>query len=61
MILDKILKTKQEEVAAALSREPLAELEARIGDLEEQPRGFARALRTMRDSGGAVAGCGREW
>ena len=54
MILDKILKTKVEEVAAAKLREPFAELEARVGDLEDQPRGFARALRTMRDSGGTA-------
>ncbi|SHI91910.1 indole-3-glycerol phosphate synthase [Malonomonas rubra DSM 5091] len=54
MILDKILKTKTEEVAAAKLREPLVELELRVGDLEDQPRGFARALRTMRDSGGTA-------
>ena len=54
MILDKILKTKAEEVAAAKRREPLAELEPRVGDLEDQPRGFARALRIMRDSGGTA-------
>lgn len=54
MILDKILKTKAEEVAAARQREPLSELERRVGDLEDQPRGFARALRTMRDSGGTA-------
>jgi len=54
MILDKILKAKAEEVAAAKLREPLAELEPRVGDLEDQPRGFARALRVMRDSGGTA-------
>ena len=54
MILDKILKTKAEEVAAAKQREPLSELKLRVGDLEDQPRGFARALRTMRYSGGTA-------
>ena len=37
-----------------LAAEPLVELEPRVGDLEDQPRGFARALRTMRDSGGTA-------
>jgi indole-3-glycerol phosphate synthase len=54
MILDKILQTKVEEVAAAKARESLADLERRVGDLEDQPRGFARALRVMRDSGGTA-------
>ena len=54
MILDKILQTKSEEVAAAKARESLAELRQRVGDLEDQPRGFARALRTMADSGGTA-------
>lgn len=54
MILDKILQTKKEEVAAAKLRQPLADLRRRVGDLEDQPRGFARALRTMRDSGGTA-------
>jgi len=54
MILDKILQTKAEEVAAAKQREPLAALELRVGELEDQPRGFARALRAMRDSGGTA-------
>jgi indole-3-glycerol phosphate synthase len=54
MILDKILQTKVEEVAAAKVREPYSELERRVGDLEDQPRGFARALRTMVDSGGTA-------
>ncbi len=54
MILDKILKTKAEEVAVAKLREPLTELEPRVSDLEDQPRGFARALRIMRDSGGTA-------
>jgi len=54
MILEKILQTKIEEVAAAKAREPLVELRHRIGELEDQPRGFARALRTMADSGGTA-------
>lgn len=54
MILDKILQTKKEEIVDAKLREPLRELERRVGELEDQPRGFARALRTMRDSGGTA-------
>lgn len=54
MILDKILQTKVEEVAAAKLLEPLSELERRVGDLEDRPRGIARALRNMRDSGGTA-------
>lgn len=52
MILDKILQTKKEEVAVAKLRQPLEKMRARIGELEDQPRGFARSLRYMRDSGG---------
>jgi len=52
MILDKILAHKKTEVAQARGREPLSELRRRLADLEDQPRGFARALRTMRESGG---------
>ena len=54
MILDKILQTKVEEVAAARAREPFSELNRRVGDLEDQPRGFARALRIMAESGGTA-------
>lgn len=54
MILEQILQTKVEEVAAAKRREPYPELEKRVGDLEDQPRGFARALRTMAASGGTA-------
>jgi len=54
MILDKILETKKDEIAAAKSRQPLAKMRDRIGDLEDQPRGFARSLRYMRDSGGTA-------
>jgi len=51
MILDKIVAVKKEEVAAAKSAMPLAELQARVGDVEEVPRGFKRALRTACESG----------
>lgn len=54
MILAKILQTKTEEVAADKVREPFAELSRRVGDLEDQPRGFARALRVMAESGGTA-------
>ncbi len=54
MILDKILQTKVEEVAAAKLREPFAALERRVSDIEDQPRGFARALRAMAESGGTT-------
>ncbi|HEY5672844.1 MAG TPA: indole-3-glycerol phosphate synthase TrpC [Malonomonas sp.] len=54
MILDKILQTKVEEVALARARESFSELSRRVGDLEDQPRGFARALRVMADSGGTA-------
>jgi len=54
MILDKILQTKVEEVAVAKARESYVELYRRVGDLEDQPRGFARALRVMADSGGTA-------
>lgn len=52
MILDKILATKHQEVAAAKAQRSQSDLAARIGDLEDIPRGFARALRTMAASGG---------
>lgn len=54
MILERILQTKREEVAADRRRYPLAELEQRIAQLEEKPRGFARALRGMAGSGGTA-------
>lgn len=54
MILDRILETKREEVASAKSQRSLDELARRIGDLEDVPRGFARALRTMVASGGTA-------
>ena len=54
MILDRILQTKREEIARSVAREPLAELALRVGDLEDQPRGFARSLRIMAESGGTA-------
>ncbi len=54
MILDRILQTKRQEVASASARQPLTELERRIADIEDVPRGFARALRTMAASGGTA-------
>ena len=54
MILERILKTKREEVAAAQQRQSLAKMCSRVGDLEDQPRGFARALRAMAESGGTA-------
>jgi indole-3-glycerol phosphate synthase len=50
-ILKQILLHKHEEVAAARAVQPLAELRARIADLEDQPRGFVRALHDAETSG----------
>ncbi len=54
MILDRILQTKAEEVAAAKSRQSDDDLRRRIGELEDVPRGFARALQAMVASGGTA-------
>ena len=51
MILDKIAEHKRQEVAQAKSRRPLASLRSGVGDIEDQPRGFLRALRATTDSG----------
>jgi len=51
MILDKIHQHKRQEVAAAKLATSAAELTARLADLEDQPRGFARALRAAAESG----------
>jgi len=50
-ILKQIVDHKQAEVSAAKLRTPLAELGSRIAGLEEQPRGFVRALRAAQESG----------
>ena len=50
-ILKKIEAYKREEIAAAKSAAPLAEVQARMGDVEP-PRGFAAALRQKEESGG---------
>ncbi len=51
MILDKIVEVKKQEVAAAKAAMSLTELRARVGDVEDVPRGFVRALRTANESG----------
>jgi len=51
MILDKIVAVKKEEVAAARAAMSFANLKSRVGDVEDLPRGFARALRTSNESG----------
>ncbi|PLX84816.1 MAG: indole-3-glycerol phosphate synthase TrpC [Desulfuromonas sp.] len=51
MILEKIVQHKRDEIAAAKSHYPLADLVARVGDLEDQPRGFVQALDNAVDSG----------
>ncbi len=51
MILDKIVEVKRQEVAAAKDVMPLPELQARVGDIGDVPRGFARALHTAGESG----------
>jgi len=50
-ILKKIVVHKREAVAAAKLTQPLAEVKARVGDREDQPRGFERALRAAAQSG----------
>jgi len=51
MILDKIVAVKKEEVAAARRAMSLENLRARVGDVEDLPRGFKRALGAAADSG----------
>lgn len=51
MILDKIAEHKRQEVALAKSRRSLASLLSGVAELEDQPRGFLRALRATADSG----------
>ena len=51
MILDKIAAHKRQEVAEAKARRSLESIKQGIADLEDQPRGFLRSLRTTADSG----------
>ncbi len=53
MILDKILQTKQQEVAVARQQLPLAELRQKLTGLQAT-RGFARALRQRSAAGIAI-------
>jgi indole-3-glycerol phosphate synthase len=50
-ILKNIVNYKQRELAAAKASHSIAEVKARIADLEDHPRGFVRALRDAGDSG----------
>ncbi len=50
-ILKKIIEHKQGEVAAAKSATSISELQSRIADLEDVPRGFERHLREASASG----------
>jgi indole-3-glycerol phosphate synthase len=51
VILDKIAEYKRQEVALAKGRRSLASLQRGVGELEDQPRGFLRALRATTESG----------
>ena len=50
-ILKKIVAYKEGELAAIKAVRPLSEVRARLADLEDHPRGFARALRDAGESG----------
>ena len=50
-ILKKIVSVKREEVAEARRSTPLDELKSRLADMEDIPRGFARALIDSHASG----------
>jgi indole-3-glycerol phosphate synthase len=50
-ILKKIVEHKKTEVAAAKAAMSLADLKGHLSDREDQPRGFARALRDAATSG----------
>jgi len=51
MILDKIAEHKRREVALAKARRSIESLQRGICELEDQPRGFLRALRATAASG----------
>ena len=51
MILDKIAEHKRREVSLAKERRPLDSLQRGVSELEDQPRGFLRALRATAGSG----------
>jgi len=51
MILDKIAEYKRLEIAQAKKRCSLASLQNGVGELEDQPRGFLRALHIAADAG----------
>ena len=53
-ILQKIVAHKRTEVAAAKARFSIERLRQRLELVEDTPRGFARALRTMAESGGTA-------
>jgi indole-3-glycerol phosphate synthase len=53
-ILQKIVAHKRAEVAAAKARFPLERLRDRLALVEDTPRGFARALRSVAESGGTA-------
>lgn len=53
-ILQTIVAHKRAEVAAAKAKFPLGRLQDRLALVEDQPRGFIRALRTMHESGGTA-------
>ncbi len=50
-ILKKIIDYKKGELAAAMAATPFAEMRARLAELEDQPRGFMRALADAFASG----------
>lgn len=53
-ILQTIVAHKRDEVAAAKAAFPLSRLQNRLALVEDQPRGFLRALRAMQESGGTA-------
>jgi len=53
-ILQEIVAHKRDEVAAAQAKFSLERLKQRLELVEDQPRGFARALRAMHESGGTA-------